>query len=543
MDRRGDNRYSFRRRAARVRLGGGVAATDLPRWCVFTTEVIAGRLLDEVGWQYGADLTAARLLEPAAGTGNIAVVAAERLLRALSNRGLPLDQSTLADRIVCVEIRDDLHAELRRRLMTELRRFDVPLDVAGRVAKRWARRSDFLEDRPDGPFTHAVGNPPYRRQERTLANACVSFMDAAFESLSEGGRMAMLCPVTIASAAGGGGFRRRVGRLGRLLSIAPLRNEQVYESPVAVPPAICVIQKGHPAADGGSEGWLLADDALTRVVRSCSRRMPSLAEAGVRVRLGLATGANDVFLCRADDASVERELLVPCAAIGDLAGPRPRWRGRSVIDVFAASGTVVERGRFPRLDAHLDAHKERLRAREHPVARRDWRRTIQRPDRALAKTPKVLIGETGRHLHVGCDNGELLPLNSVHALVSTQWPPHALASALAVGAGIWAEAFGCRRPGGDLRLNATNLKRVRLPRWQDVRTRLREGLTSNCEETRLSAAGDLYGLNAEQIERVAAYGWLQTERVRDGRQATGASAPDARSARKQASRRSRKRAG
>lgn len=487
-----------------------ISAVALPRWCVFTTDTIAGRLLDHVGWRADRDLAGCRLLEPSAGAGNIAVPAARRLIASLRRVGASLDHDTLSDRLLCVEIRAEFIEALRTRLASELIGAGVARQTAELIVERWVEHGDFLKTRLDPNFTHVVGNPPYGRQRGKRANVAIDFMDIGFRLLTQGGQMAMLCPVTLASATGGGQFRDLVSSEGRVACIVPLPNDDVYETEVAVPPAIYVLEKSGCESNPTPSSWLVGDEALATVVRACEQHMPTLEDAGIEVRLGFATGANAVFVCDNDAVTVERQRLIPCAAIGDLPGPAARWRGRSVIDVFDDVGKVVAAGRFPKLDAYLERQRSALEARRHPSTKRDWRRTIQRPDRGLASTEKVLVGETGRRIHVSSDHGGLLPLNSVHAAMSPTWPTNALTSALAVAAGLWAEALGCRRPGGDLRLNAGNLKRVRLPRWADVETRIADRLLSEHAATRLAAAGELYGLDWQQIEKVAAYGWLRS---------------------------------
>ena len=82
---------------------------------------VAGSILDDVGWRATADLTDARLLEPAAGDGAFLVPAAKRLVASFRSRGIEPTIARLRPRITAFELHPGAASEARSRVRTALR--------------------------------------------------------------------------------------------------------------------------------------------------------------------------------------------------------------------------------------------------------------------------------------------------------------------------------------------------------------------------------------------------------------------------------------
>jgi hypothetical protein len=490
----------------------GMSATDLARWCVFTNAAVAARGLDSICWTEDADLSGGRLLEPAAGDGAFVTIAAQRLVRSMRARGLAPNLEHLSDRILACEIHSGVADILRSRVARVLADEGLPSQVAAQVASVWCRTGDFLTGNERPGFTHVAGNPPFLRRGGSSADTCVTFFERSFRALAPGGRLAMIAPLSMASAIGAAGLRRTIDAEGVFEGVEILDPKDAFITHVSIISGLFVVRKvaaPTPAALRGRTSWLVGPGDACAAFERLSAALPKLEEAGCRVKLGMTTGANSVFVGRPDQLPVESELLIPAVEIGDMPQGNLAWRGQMVIATHRSDGSPWPSRARPALYRYLAQHRERLEGRV-TVAKggRSWRMTHSRLDHALAMAPKLLVPEIGRQPRVVMDPGGLMPLNSLHAITSGHWPLAALHALLATAAvGLAAIAINLRRGSKYLRLNATHLRCVRIPRWADVADRERELLLSGDPSLAADAAARLYKLEHALLRRCAAAGW------------------------------------
>jgi hypothetical protein len=484
---------------------------DLAPWCVFTTAETAARGLDAIGWTVKEDLSRCRLLEPAAGEGAFVTVAARRLVRSMRARGTALHFNDFRDRVVAREIHPGLATVLRARVSRALREEGIGPAAALRLAAAWCRSGDFLADDGLIGFTHVAGNPPFMRGGGSAADICVAFVERSFRALAPGGSLAMIAPLSMASATGAARLRRMIEEQGTFEGVEVLRPEEAFVTRVSVVSGLFVVRKAagrRSSQPRGCSGWLAGPTDACDAFERLARTMPTLEEAGCRVKLGMTTGANSIFVGTAGELPVEPELVVPAAEIRDLPNGVLAWRGRMVIVTHGPDGLPWPRRERPALYRYLSLHRQRLQRRATARAGRSWRLTHSRVDHSLAAAPKLLVPEIGRRPRVVMDPGGLMPLNSLHAITSMQWPLgllHALLAAAAVG--LASTALNLRRGGEHTRLNATHLRRVRIPRWEDVGARERVLLYCGDPSMAAEAAARLYNLDDALLRRCAAAGW------------------------------------
>ena len=294
--------------------------------------------------------------------------------------------------------------------------------------------------------------------------------------------MAMLAPVALGSATGAQTMREIIGREGRLEAVESYEPSTAFVRRVAVRGALFVTVRGgggtpkSPDADGM---WLAGSEEARKAFHDAREKLVTLEQAGCRVRLGMTTGKNSVFVRNDVDFDVEEDLLVPVVSTRDLARAGIAWKGQSVIDTARPDGKPWSADEKPRLHAYLEENRVGLQARHSVVFGGSWQQTHTRLNRHLASLPKVLIAETANPCRVALDPGGHMPLNSVHAVTSTEWPLRPLSAFLGAGAvGLVANALLLRRGGGHLRVNATALRQVRLPRWDDISISHQEKLSS-----------------------------------------------------------------
>ena len=242
------------------------------------------------------------------------------------------------------------------------------------------------------------------------------------------------------------------------------------------------------------------------LIRRLEQDMPTIEEAGCRVGIGVATGADKAFIGPFAALDVEEDRKLPLATTRDILSGEVRWLGLGVVNPFARSGALVDLADYPRLKRYFEARKETIAVRH--VARKtpsNWYRTIDRIHPALAETPKLLIPDIKGDAHVVYEDGRLYPHHNLYFVTSKEWDLHALRAVLLSGiARLFISAYSTQMRGGYLRFQAQYLRRIRLPLWSTVPVRTKQALLNAASNDDVEACNAatfaLYELNATERE-------------------------------------------
>ncbi len=387
---------------------------------MYTSPKVAAAILDEVGWRSDADLTEARLLEPAAGNGEFVLHAAKRLVTSFRARNVEPRIRELRARITAFEIHPGAAAEARGRVEAGLRRMEVHRKTAAACAAAWIRTSDFLLSSPPAqPYSHVVGNPPYIRwskipvrlksvYEERLPSAMargdlfLPFLDRSLDLLEAGGKCGILCSDRWLYMAFASGFRDKwLSRL-TIESNETIDATDAFSSSVATYPSILVATKRCAAS--------IEAPAVAR------RAGETLAELGCTIRVGPALGHTPAFVVGPGEAEVETELLHPWVDSSEILDGSVEWRGRRVIAMFDDHGHLAELRHLPRLERRLRRFAPKLRARSIVKNGAAWYRTIDRVRPADWAPPKLLIPGLAKVPRVAIDRSGSVPSHGVYAV-------------------------------------------------------------------------------------------------------------------------------
>ena len=533
------------------------ALADAPpdaRGAVQTLPVVAGFVLDLAGYRAGAPLHALRLLEPSFGDGVFLAEAVRRLLVSWTDAGRPGGAASLAEAVRAVEVHRATFEGTRARLRTQLAAHVTPRE-ADALLDAWLVCDDFLLAPLAGPFNAVVGNPPYLRQDAIppalvrryrrdyatvydRADLYVPFIQRGVDLLRDGGRLTYVCADRWMKNKYGGPLRRFLASRTALRHVVGMHGADAFEDEVDAYPSVFTVERGAKAAptavasspeisgpalarlarqleDGtadavddvmaGDAPWLLRD---VSVLRAFEVSFPTLEDAGCRVGIGVATGADRVFIAPADALDIEPDRVLPLAMAKDV---RPdgsvEWSGKALANPFGDDGALVDLTCHPRLAAYFERHGDALRRRY--VARKSpdrWYKTIDKVHAALARTPKLLIPDIKGQAAVGYDPGELYPHHNLYYVTSETWDLRALQAVLRSRvAEFQVASYAVKMRGGYLRFQAQYLRRVRLPKWESVAPALRDRLAEAATGPREAcdrAARDLYGLDGDDWDQI-----------------------------------------
>lgn len=531
------------------------------RGAVFTRREVVDFILDLAGYTEDQPLHERRLLEPSFGGGDFLLPVIERLLgawRASKPNGSALDD--LGNAIRAVELHHDTFRGTYAAVIALLERDGIAANTAIALAGHWLSQGDFLLAPIEGEFDFVVGNPPYVRQElipapllaeyrsryQTMydrADIYIPFIERSLSVLSEGGSLGFICADRWLKNRYGGPLRSFVAERFHLKIFVDMVDTPAFHSDVIAYPAITIISREapgttriahRPAIDratlatladllrapmlqkdngavrelarvaNGAEPWLLESSDQMALIRRLEGDFPSLEEAGCRIGIGVATGADRAFIGNFDELDVEPDRKLPLATTKDIMSGEVKWRGQGVINPFAESGGLVDLEEYPRLRRYLETRREAIMGRHCALKTPDnWYRTIDRITPALAAKPKLLIPDIKGEAHIVFEGGELYPHHNLYYITSDDWDLRALqAVLLSAVTRLFVATYSTKMRGGFLRFQAQYIRRIRIPRWTDVPEPLRRELAEAAIKRDIQACNravfKLYGFSHEE---------------------------------------------
>ncbi|GAB1385063.1 Eco57I restriction-modification methylase domain-containing protein [Melaminivora sp.] len=531
------------------------------RGAIFTRREVVDFMLDLAGYTADRPLYRMRLLEPSFGGGEFLLAAASRLVAAAKAAD---DVGDLANCIRAVELHNGTYMDTRSKVIDLMERSGWGPQESRRVVDAWLLHGDFLLSALPGKFDFVVGNPPYVRQERIptpllteyrrryeslydRADLYVPFIERSLDLLADGGQFVFICANRWTKNKYGGPLRAMVAKAFHLKAYVDMVDTPAFDSEVIAYPAITLIERAEPGptlivkqpslepaelavlacalraekacselaiseveqAAIGSQPWVFSSMDKRQLLRHLEAQFPALEEAGCKVGIGVATGADKVFIAPMAELDVESSRKLPLATTKDIASGAVRWSGLGVLNPFEDDGKLADLAKYPKLHAYLERHREAI-ANRH-VAKKapaSWYRTIDRITPSLAGRPKLLIPDIKGSAHVVYEGGELYPHHNLYFVVSEEWDLRALQAVLLSSvARQFVASYSTTMRGGFLRFQAQYLRRICLPKWAAVPEAMRDRLAQAATAFDLPecdrAACELYGLTAEEADMLA----------------------------------------
>jgi hypothetical protein len=218
----------------------------------------------------------------------------------------------------------------------------------------------------------------------------------------------------------------------------------------------------------GRTGWPRGEPSRLAVIADLEAGFPTLEDpdTATKVGIGVATGADKIFIV-SDATIAEPERLLPLALPRDIANGTVKWSGKYLVNPWDGTG-LVNLDDWPRTAEYLGRHREPLAAR-HTAQRGRWHKTIDRVINGLADRSKLYLPDFKDAIFPVLDAGGTYPHHNLYWVTSDGWDLRVLGGLmLSDVANLFIEAYSVRMRGGYLRFQAQYLRRIRLPRLQDV---------------------------------------------------------------------------
>lgn len=538
------------------------------RGAVFTRREIVDFILDLVGYTPDKPLHTSRLLEPSFGQGDFIIPVIQRIINAYRKENNAAGSFIhLKNAIKAVELHKSSFLKTKENILDLLKQEEFSEDQSMALIDSWLIQGDYLLTPFEKSFNYVVGNPPYVRQEfipsaliteyrkhyHTIfdrADLYIPFIEKSLLCLAKGGSLGFICSDRWMKNRYGGPLRQMIADHFHLKIYVDMVDTPSFLTEVSAYPAITVITNENPGkttvchkpdienknlkklakallskkdSDSGSsiktitnvavgaEPWLIASYEILPLLRRLERCYPDLEKAGCKVGIGVATGADKAFIGSYDEMDVEPDRKLPLVTTKDIETGMVKWNGHGIINPFSDNGSLVDLNLYPKLKRYLEDRKDTIAMRH--VARKaplNWYRTIDRIYPELTTMPKLLIPDIKGEPNIVFEAGHLYPHHNLYYILSHEWNLEALRAVMLSGiAHLFVSMYSTRIRGGYLRYQAQYLRRIRLPRWQDVPADLKTRLIKAAENDNKTECNNLvsklYGLSDHERAIMESY--------------------------------------
>lgn len=87
-----------------------------------------------------------------------------------------------------------------------------------------------------------------------------------------------------------------------------------------------------------------------------------IEEQGFSIGIGVATGADSIYVSTEFKDVVEEDLLIPTVNAKNLKGNEMKWDGRYIINPYTP-GTLINLDKYPKAKKYFENHREKLATR------------------------------------------------------------------------------------------------------------------------------------------------------------------------------------
>lgn len=531
------------------------------RGAIYTRFEVVEFILDLVGYKPDQRLFDARILEPSFGDGDFLLPIVDRLIASWKKHENHASSvvDALGGSLCAVELHIETFYKTKKSIIKKLIDEGISGREANQLVESWLIQGDFLLEEQTGKFDYIVGNPPYLRQEvipepllkeyrlryKTMfdrADIYIAFNERALSLLAPNGNLGFICSDRWMKNRYGRLLRSYISKEYNLKIYVDMVGTDAFHTEVSAYPAITVISRqrqgvtriaNRPKIDkevlgflsteltskkplssspvkeisgiiNGAEPWLIESSNQLGLLRKIELTYPSLEEVGCKVGIGVATGADKVFIQDYEKIDVEEDRKLKLVTTQDIKSGEIIWGGQGVINTFNDYGGTVDLNSYPRLNKFLNSNREIIKgryiAKKYPS---NWFRTIDRIWPELSRKPKLLIPDIKGEAHIVYESGEFYPHHNLYYITSDAWDLKALQAVLLSNiAKLFIGIYSTKVRGGYLRFQAQYLRRIRIPSWEDVNKELRQELINAAEERDIDkcnkAVVKLYGLDKEE---------------------------------------------
>lgn len=413
-----------------------VRASGIQHGDVFTKPNVVRFMLDEVGYVPEKDLSSVSIMEPSCGNGEFLMEIVHRLKLSSITFGFDLDDAYKR----CVYA-SDIDAE---KVAVCSKRISAAFPDIEHPETKITVEDYLLSNHKCVDII--VGNPPYIRYEEIpqdklavykkfptfyyRSDIFVPFFEKSLSELNQNGKHCFICSNRWIRNRYGKKLRRLIADYYNLEKVVNMESADAFLEKVLAYPAITLITN-----NSGRDRLLyteVSDPTLLTKARYDVLPMPAgddwsgvfnhqnkdillIEDQGFKIGIGVATGADSIFISNELKEKIEEELLLPVINSKDLSGDVMFWPNRYMLNPYDINGKMIDLDLYPLAKAYLESHKVRLaarhKARKNPAR---WYATIDNISPNLKNSPKILLPDISANRYIFVDDGKYYPQHNVY---------------------------------------------------------------------------------------------------------------------------------
>lgn len=485
---------------------------------VFTSPRIVSFMLDLMGYTSDKDLSTVKILEPSFGAGDFLVEIQDRLLQ--SARKYHFDAcEVMSDNVYGCEIDTAKYAECVDRLKRVMPGF----------TPNKFKNQDFLQSEWDVEFDYIIGNPPYVRYEnipcdarevykkkfKTFHYRCdlyVLFYEHCLKNLSENGRHCFICSNRWIKNEYGRKLRQLISTSYNLQYLIDVEKLDAFGESVLAYPEITLISNNEgegkvKMATANQLNELSLDMPLKErplpntsnwdslFLENGSPEFPTVEEQGFVVGIGVATGADNLFISSDLKSQVERELLIPVVRAKDLTGNQFNWHGLYLLNPYGSDGNLIDLIKYPKARKYLERYRERLENRHIVKNGRVWYSLIDKVKPNLMSQPKILLPDISGNRRIFVDDGSFYPAHNIYYITGKNNESLIVLASVLMSDFVknQVKSISNKMNGGIPRWQSQSIKKIRLPRLSDIEIEITNALVDayhHCDYGKINSLVD-----------------------------------------------------
>ena len=464
---------------------------------VFTAQWVVSFMLDLIGYTPDKNLSLYSLLEPSFGHGDFLIEIQKRIIQ--SSKRFNFDaNATMSNNIYGCEIDDSKYNKCIEGLRSTMPNF-VPLKL---------KNEDFLTSSWDTKFDFIIGNPPYIRYENipkkalnsykvkfyTFYYRCdlyVLFYEHCLKNLSKNGRHCFICSNRWLKNEYGRKLRSLISSYYKLEYIVDIERLDVFKESVLAYPAITLISNKEvdkkvkianvrnltdlklPLSTTQKE-IRIPDNWDNLFVREEIKDLTTIEDQGFKVGIGVATGADKIFISPKLKYVVENELLLPIVNAKDLTGNEFNPKGLSLLNPYNPNGNIIDLSRYPKAKKYLESFKPILESRHIVKKGRVWYSLIDKIKPQIVQQPKILLPDISGNNIIFIDYGLYYPAHNIYYIIGNSISQLEQLAAILMSKFVKKQIEGIsnRMNGGFPRWQSQSIKKIRIPRIAAIPSKL-----------------------------------------------------------------------
>ena len=445
-------------------------------------------MLDLIGYTDDRDLSSYKILEPSFGDGGFLVEIQHRLMQSAKRFNFDATM-VMSHNVYGYEIDNIKYDKCVERLKLSMPDYE-PLRLYN---------EDFLLSTLDSQFDFIIGNPPYIRYEHipelarniykdkflTFHYRCdlyVLFYEHCIRNLSKDGSHCFICSNRWLKNEYGKKLRAMISCSYNLDYVINVEEIEAFREKVLAYPAITLISHTKEGGDtkiasiNKLQNLRLPISGINRKIVDMYNwdnlflpeeigNLGLIEHQGFNIGIGVATGADRLFISSKFKGMVEDELLMPIVNAKDLTGNQFCWKERYLLNPYTLHGSLVDLNKYPKAKQYLEENRAILAGRHIVRKGRKWYALIDRIKPDLVKEPKILLPDISGNDVVFVDYGFFYPAHNIYYITGKSTEDLEILASILMSNFIRGQlnSISNRMNGGMPRWQSQIIRKLRIP--------------------------------------------------------------------------------